>query len=141
MDVLDAASKDAQRRDCKKMADVTQTQQVDLPIPKSTWQMLVESNHDDCRELVEKLMEKSSRLKEKALGYETLNSLAKCMTAVPGMSLVGHQKSCVDPMNAVMRLVKSNTIKMISEGAIDVEKEMMKDCESLDEYLSSMPRR
>jgi len=135
MEDIDAASKVVQRRDGKKTADVTQTQQVDLPIPKSMWQMLVESNNDECKELVKKLMEKSPRLKEKALASETLHSLAKRMTAVPGMTLVGHQDSCADPMNAAMGSIESNTIKRISEGAIDVGKEMMKDCESLDEYL------
>jgi len=131
MEDIDAASKVVQRRDGKKTAEVTQTQVVDLPAPKCMWQMLVESNDDECKELVEKLMEKSPRLKEKALRSDTLHSLAKRMTAVPGMSLVGHQETCADPMDTA----ESNTIKKISEGAIEVGKGMMKDCESLDEYL------
>lgn len=135
MEDVDAASKVVQRRDGKKTAEVTQTQHVELPVPKCMWQMLMESNNDECKQLVEKLMEKSARLKEKALASETMHSLAKRMTAVPGMSLVGHQETCSDPMDAAMGSVESNTIKKISEGAIEVGKGMMKDCESLDEYL------
>jgi midasin (ATPase involved in ribosome maturation) len=75
MEDVDAASKVVQRRDGKKTAEVTQTQHVDLPMPKSMWQMLLESNNDECKELVEKLMEKSKRLKEKALASETVSSL------------------------------------------------------------------
>mmetsp|Transcript_27572 Transcript_27572/g.67054 ORF Transcript_27572/g.67054 Transcript_27572/m.67054 type:complete len:882 (+) Transcript_27572:118-2763(+) len=136
MEDIDAASKVVQRRDGKKTAEVTQTQHVELPVPKCMWQMILESNNDECKTLVEKLMEKSPTLKKYALGSGTMQALAQRMTAVPGMSLVGHQDACADPMDTAMGSVESNTIKKISEGAIEVGKGMMKDCESLDEYLS-----
>jgi len=136
MEDIDAASKVVQRRDGKKTADITQTQQVDLPTPKSMWQMLLESNDDDCKALVEKLIEKSKRLKEIATASGTMHSLAKRMTSVPGITLVGQQYQNGSDIDAGVGSVESNTIKKISEGAIDSGKEMMSSCESLDEYLS-----
>lgn len=136
MEDIDAASMVVQRRDGKKTAEITQTQQVNLPVPKSMWQMLLESNDGDCKELVEKLIEKSERLKETALASRTMHLLAKRLTSVPGMNLVGHQHQDGRDFDTGVSSVESNTIKKISEGAIDSGKDMISSCESLDQYLS-----
>lgn len=88
MEDVDAASKVVKRRDGKKMTGRVQIDDVELPLPKSIWQMLVECSEPDCVELVKTLVEKSGRLKEEALKPEVLQSIAKRMMILPGLGLV-----------------------------------------------------
>lgn len=85
---VDSASKVVKRRDGKKATDVVQSECTNLPSVKSMWTMLLESNESDCRELVELLMEKSERLKKEATKPEVLRSIAKRVSAMPGLGLV-----------------------------------------------------
>jgi SpoVK/Ycf46/Vps4 family AAA+-type ATPase len=87
MEDVDAASKVVKRRDGKNTTG-TQIDDVELPLPKSMWQMLVESSESDCVELVKTLIEKSERLKEEALKPEVLQSIAKRVMVLPGLGLV-----------------------------------------------------
>jgi chaperone BCS1 len=88
MEDVDAASKVVKRRDGKKKTTGIQIDDVELPLPKSIWQMLVESSESDCVELVKTLIEKSERLKEEALKPEVLQSISKRMMFLPGLGLV-----------------------------------------------------
>jgi chaperone BCS1 len=88
MEDVDAASKVVKRRDGKTKTPGIQIDDVELPLPKSIWQMLVESSESDCVELVKTLIEKSERLKEEALKPEVLQSIAKRMLVLPGLGLV-----------------------------------------------------
>merc|ERR1712165_335133 len=63
MEDVDAVSKVVRRRDGKTTAETTYTEQVEMPITKSMWRMLLESTNDNCRELVKLLVDKSERLK------------------------------------------------------------------------------
>lgn len=87
MEDVDAASKNVKRRDGRKTTGI-QIDDVGLPLPKSMWQMLVESSESDCVDLVKTLIAKSERLKEEALKPEVLQSIAKRMMVLPGLGLV-----------------------------------------------------
>ena len=105
MEDVDAASKVVKRRDGKVGPPMT-----GIAVPtdgtasdcgdsveetvktKSLWRTMLESNDDDCQELVKRLMEKNERLKEEATKTEVLMSLSDRM-ALPGLGLVGLQGS------------------------------------------------
>ena len=95
MEDIDAASNVVKRRDGKKGCDVMQSEYVDLPIPKSIWRMMLESNDSNCRTLVTQLMEKSDRLKAEATKPEVLISMTKRMMALPGLGLVGAEEDAL----------------------------------------------
>mmetsp|Transcript_8945 Transcript_8945/g.11179 ORF Transcript_8945/g.11179 Transcript_8945/m.11179 type:complete len:748 (-) Transcript_8945:392-2635(-) len=92
MEDVDAVSRVVKRRDGKLAgADVVLEEEIDLPSPKSVWQMLLESNSDVCRELVKTLTEKSERLKREARKPEILVNISKRMMMFPGLGLVGEE--------------------------------------------------
>eukprot|EP00548_Thalassiothrix_antarctica_P014530 CAMPEP_0194171790 /NCGR_PEP_ID=MMETSP0154-20130528/6337_1 /TAXON_ID=1049557 /ORGANISM="Thalassiothrix antarctica, Strain L6-D1" /LENGTH=715 /DNA_ID=CAMNT_0038884227 /DNA_START=1 /DNA_END=2145 /DNA_ORIENTATION=+ len=109
MEDVDAAAKLVKRRDGKNGNDHNlEEEPVDLPPPKSIWQMLLESNNSDCQKLVKELMGKSERLKAQATKPEILLSISKRMT-FPGFEFVGIEgnktlakfgKDAVDSANA-----------------------------------------
>merc|ERR1712232_61762 len=72
MEDVDAASKIVQRRDGKTTASVVHTEVHEAPKQKSPWTLFLESSDPSCKELVDKLMEKSPRLKAAALSSTTL---------------------------------------------------------------------
>jgi len=127
MEDIDAASKVVQRRDGKRTTAVAQTTQVNLPVPKTMWRMLLESHADECKELVDKLVEKSERLKENAMSSDTLRSFAERMNSIPGMTVVGHPAKSKEGSAAV---------KKIASDAVGDGNEMMEACKSLDDFLS-----
>lgn len=86
---VDAASKVVRRRIDKTTGYVAPKERAQLPQHKSTWQILLESNSPECRELVTLLMQKSDRLRIAALDSNVLESIARRMAAVPGLGLVG----------------------------------------------------
>mmetsp|Transcript_76804 Transcript_76804/g.138558 ORF Transcript_76804/g.138558 Transcript_76804/m.138558 type:complete len:792 (-) Transcript_76804:49-2424(-) len=88
MEDVDAASKVVHRRDGKSTASVTRTEVMEAPKPKTVWQILLESDQEECREVVKKLMEKSPRLKEAALSSTTLCGMAKQLLAPQGLGLL-----------------------------------------------------
>lgn len=89
MEDVDAASAVVRRRDDKRPGLAPKKETVELPPSKSSWKMLLESNSEDCRKLVTMLMEKSERLRAAALQSDVLECVARRMTMVPGLSLVG----------------------------------------------------
>jgi len=88
MEDVDAASKVVHRRDGKTTAAVTCTETLELPPPKTPWELLVESNDDECREAVKILMAKSERLKKAALSSKMLCGRAKMLIAPPQLELL-----------------------------------------------------
>jgi len=88
MEDVDAASKVVQRRDGKTTNAVTRTEVMDAPKSRTAWQILLESNDEECRQLVKQLMEKSPRLKEAAISSTTLCDMAKRLVAPPGLGLL-----------------------------------------------------
>jgi hypothetical protein len=122
---VDAASKVVHRRDGKRTADVTQTECVELPLPKSLFQLLLESNDSDCKELVELLTEKSERLKTEACKPGVLRAIAKRATLLPGLGLVGEGD---DEHNVVL--------KDIGEEAIEAADRLMTQFSTIDNFLS-----
>lgn len=86
---VDAVSNVVKRRDGKKTADIMHVENVDLPLGKSIWRMLLESGDENCQALVTTLLEKSERLKSEATKPENLKSLISGIADLPGLSLVG----------------------------------------------------
>lgn len=124
MEDVDAVSKVVKRRDGKKTADVTHTQQIDMPINKSLWTMLLESTDENCKELVEMLMEKSQKLKEAAKDPINTCTIAKRMGAVPGLTLVGEDTD-------------NEAAGKIAEEAIETAQELINKFTAVGEYLGS----
>ena len=109
---VDATSKVVRRRVEKhnlsgNLDMVASTEVLDLPSCKSTWKMLLESNNSDCRELVSTLIEKSDRLKAAALESDILESMARRMTVVPGIGLVGEEADDETLAGFVKEAIKS----------------------------------
>ena len=125
MEDVDAASKVVKRRDGKKTASVTRTEHVELPVPRSMWRLLLESQKEPCIELVKMLLEKSERLKKEAQAQDTLSSFAERMTSLPGLSLAGHEGD----------IGSSTTVQKIASEALESANKMMENSKKLDEYL------
>jgi SpoVK/Ycf46/Vps4 family AAA+-type ATPase len=123
MEDVDAASKIVRRRNDKRpVLGVAATDQVDLPSPKCTWKMILESNSDDCRELVTMLMEKSERLKAAALESDVLESVARRLTTVPGLSLVGEGW-------------EDDALARIGQDAVESANETIHALETVDRFI------
>mmetsp|Transcript_26143 Transcript_26143/g.48201 ORF Transcript_26143/g.48201 Transcript_26143/m.48201 type:complete len:778 (-) Transcript_26143:77-2410(-) len=88
MEDVDAASKVVQRRDGKATASVTQTEVIEAPRQKTGWEILLESNDEECRALVKLLMEKSEKLKKAALESKTVCNMAKQLVAPAGLGML-----------------------------------------------------
>jgi len=119
---VDAASKVVQRRDGKTTSDVIQTEQVDMPVPKSTWRMLLESNDSDCQELVKTLMEKSERLRQEATKPDVLVGITKQMMSIPALGLVGEE---------------GETFSKLGEDAVKSADNVLELFSSVDRFLGS----
>jgi chaperone BCS1 len=124
MEDVDAASKIVKRRDGKKTADMIQIDQLDMPLPKSLWHMLLESTESSCQDLVKKLMEKSDRLKEEATSSDLIKSIAQKIASVPGLSVIGEAGD--DP-----------SLQKISDEALLTTGQIMEDQTSMNNFLGS----
>jgi len=122
MEDVDAVSKVVHRRDGKTTAEVTYTENVDMPINKSMWKMMLGSTNDDCQELVKMLIEKSKRLKEAAKDSSQLCSAAQKLSAIPRLTLVGED-------------VKNETASKIASKAIKCAQEQMEMQNTVDEFI------
>eukprot|EP00551_Chaetoceros_affinis_P006512 CAMPEP_0203663286 /NCGR_PEP_ID=MMETSP0090-20130426/925_1 /ASSEMBLY_ACC=CAM_ASM_001088 /TAXON_ID=426623 /ORGANISM="Chaetoceros affinis, Strain CCMP159" /LENGTH=656 /DNA_ID=CAMNT_0050526173 /DNA_START=100 /DNA_END=2070 /DNA_ORIENTATION=+ len=124
MEDVDAVSKVVRRRDGKTAAETSYTEQVELPITKSLWTMLLESHDGDCKELVEVLMKSSERLKLAAKNPSILNSTAQKMTSIPGLTLVGEN-------------IDDETTSKITAEAIESAQNVLSQNQTLDQFLGS----
>ena len=129
MEDVDAASNVVKRRDGHKTADVVETETLDLPVPKSMWRMLLETSDSDCKELVEKLMEKSERLKKEAQKPEVLRAIAQRMMILPALGLVGEGSSSDDP-----------TLSKLSQEAVESASNLMSNYSTVDSFVSGHAR-
>jgi len=82
MEDIDAVSNIVRRRDGKKTTDVTCTEQVEVPITKSLWRMILESTNESCKELALELINKSERLKKAAHDLQILSASAHRMAII-----------------------------------------------------------
>jgi ATPase family associated with various cellular activities (AAA) len=119
---VDAASKVVRRR-VEKQLDSTPLELVDVPKPKSVWKMLLESNSENCRELVTMLMEKSERLREAAQS-DVLESIARRMTTVPGLSLIGEGS-------------EDEALSQIEAKAVEKANQLITSMDAADHFLGA----
>lgn len=117
---IDAVSHVVTRCDGRKSDETVQKEYVDIPIPKSIWLMMLESNDNNCRSLVTKLMDKSERLKAEATKPEVLLSISKRMMALPGLGLVG---------------AECEALSTIGEDAINTANVLMEQYSTVDRFL------
>jgi chaperone BCS1 len=122
MEDIDAAANVVKRRDGKTGADVVQRDYIDLPVPKSIWLMMLESNDDKCRTLVKTLMEKSERLKAEATKPEVLVGLSKRLLALPGLGLVG---------------ADGDALAEIGNEAVNSANHLMQQYDTVDRFLGN----
>merc|ERR1712038_87241 len=124
MEDVDAVSKVVRRRDGKTTAETTYTEQVEMPINKSIWKMLLESHDDNCQELVKLLIEKSERLKLASKNPSLMTSTARQMASIPGLTLVGENMD------------DEVTSKVASEAVQNAQK-VMSDNRTVDEFIGN----
>lgn len=122
MEDIDAASKIVKRRDTTKLSDDTPIDPKTLPPSKCLWHMLLESNESDCKELVEKLIEKSETLKLDAQREDLMVAVANRFHAVPGVGLVGSTSN--------IPIVES-----ICDEALQTTEQILDDHQTIDRYL------
>lgn len=125
MEDCDAASKVVKRRDDYK-GDRVEVERVELPVPKSLWRLMLESNSAQSQEVVASLMEKSDRLKVQAEKErpDILKAIAKRFNSTPALGLMN--EACID-----------GGIAEICAEAIDEAGEMKNKMQKLEEILNS----
>ena len=115
---VDAASKVVKRRSNKKAT--VEPEVAELPLQKSMWRMLLESNENDCRQLVELLVSKSERLREEATKPDVLRSISKRMMSVPG--LVGE--------------LNGDALQKLGNDAVESTNDLMQAYASVGRFMS-----
>uniref|UniRef100_A0A7S1CV99 AAA+ ATPase domain-containing protein n=1 Tax=Cyclophora tenuis TaxID=216820 RepID=A0A7S1CV99_CYCTE len=127
MEDVDAASKVVKRRDGKNPTMIDDAGAggdsfvADMPPAKSLWQMMLESNDDECRELVKSLMEKNERLKKEATKPEVLLALSNRM-ALPGLELIGEE---------------SEVLARVGDDAVEVASNLMEAFDTVDRFIGT----
>ena len=143
MEDVDAASKVVKRRDGKvgcasnifgsagddssssssSSSNDDQESVENVPLPKSLWRMMLESNDGECQQLVQTLMEKNPRLKEAATKPEVLIALSNRM-ALPGLGFVGQAAS-------------SEALAKVSDDAIGWANSLMNNFSTIDRFIGT----
>merc|ERR1712038_1455382 len=124
MEDVDAVSKVVRRRDGKTTAETTYTEQIEMPVTKSLWSMLLQSHDEGCKKLVKLLIEKSERLKDAAKNSDMLCSTAQKMASIPGLTLVGENTD-------------DDTTSKIAAEAVQSAQNMMKNSRTVDSFIGS----
>ncbi len=127
MEDVDAVSKVVCRRDGKETTEVTYTENVDVPITKSMWQMLLESTHSDCQGLVKLLIEKSEHLKTATKDPSNLASATKRMLSLPGLGMIGESTT-------------NNAASKISSEALKTAQKLMSDQRKAEDFLGNQAK-
>uniref|UniRef100_A0A7S2UCS0 AAA+ ATPase domain-containing protein n=1 Tax=Attheya septentrionalis TaxID=420275 RepID=A0A7S2UCS0_9STRA len=130
MEDVDAASKVVRRRDSRMTADMEQNEQVDVPLPKCMWRMLLESHDSDCRVLVTLLIAKSERLKKVAMEPATLRALTERMVILPGLGLIGESDESGIGGDATV-------LSKIGDEAIQSAEKLMNKYSTVDRFLGA----
>ena len=127
MEDVDAASNVVKRRDGKKTVPIMKTEQVYIQ-PKCMFHMLLNSNHEDCRNICELLMEKSERLRAEAQKPEVVRSVVGQMKALPGLTVA--TDSSDDP-----------SLKRIGREALEEADKIMDNAERVSKFLALHSRK
>lgn len=129
MEDCDAASKVVKRRDGRK-ADHAEVESIELPVPRSLWSLMLESNSSPCQEVVESLIEKSDRLRRQAEMERpnVLKAIAKRFNSTPALGF----------MDAA---VEDADIAQVCTRAIDAVGEMKDKMQRLGDILDSHAER
>jgi len=122
MEDIDAVSKIVRRRDGKMAAEVTDNDQIEVPIARSLWRMILESTNESCKELAVELINKSERLKKAAHDPQILSASAYRMARVPGLSLIGEN-------------TENDTTRKIAKEAISSVENLLTDHETVNSFL------
>jgi hypothetical protein len=92
------------------------------------WRMFLETSDSECKELVEKLMEKSERLKKETQKHELLRAVAQRMMILPALGLVGVGGSD-DP-----------ALAKLSQEAVESASNLMSNYSTVDSFVSGHAR-
>jgi hypothetical protein len=122
MEDVDSASNVVKRRDGKTTSDVIQTESLEIQ-PKSIWRMLLNSNSDECQELVNELMEKSERLRDDAKTPEVLRDVVLQMKSLPGLTIVSET-------------VEDPKLKKIGQDSLEAADQIMEKSTKVSEFLA-----
>ena len=122
MEDIDAAADVVKRRDGKTGAEIEQQEYLDVPPPKSLWQMMLESNDSHCRTLVKTLSEKSEKLRGEVIKPKVLYTLSKRMMTLPGLGLVGSD---------------ADVLAKIGEDAVNSVSTLLDQYSTIDQFLGS----
>jgi len=135
MEDIDAVGKIVKRRDGKTAAQVTCTDEVEMPITKSVWRMMLESTNVSCKELAKELMNRSERLKKAAQDPQILCASAHRVARIPGLSLIGEDYE----NDAVRKIVKeaASSMKVLIQDYETVDSFLGKHAKSLKQILDT----
>jgi len=135
MEDIDAVGKIVKRRDGKTAAQVTCTDEVETPITKSVWRMILESTNESCKELAKELMNRSEKLKKAAQDPQILCAKAHRVARVPGLSLIGEDSE----NDAVRKIVKeaASSMKVLIQDYETVDSFLGKHAKSLKQILDT----
>ena len=141
MEDVDAASNAVRRRDGKTChvdehdaSDMVLSMD-ELPKPKSPWQMFLESNDSECKDLIQLLIEKSDRLKQKFAESHVLTQAVEKLRALPGLGLVGEPTigdNASDHETSSMERISAKTLAAVTQ--------ITEDTETVDRFLGSQAR-
>lgn len=105
-------------------ADMVQVDQLDMPLPKPLFYMLLASDEESCKHLVNTLVEKSGRLKREATDPKLIKSVAKKIKSVAGLLVVGETGD-------------APSLKKISDEALATVNQCMNDQRTTNDFLKS----
>jgi SpoVK/Ycf46/Vps4 family AAA+-type ATPase len=144
MEDVDAASNIVKRRDGQNAARTVHTSDMDLSSAKSLFQMLLESGSSECKDVVDILIGKSSRLEKESgtLMPQALQSIARRVTNYPALSLIDaddptlehasnealeksyQRKDYYSKLDEIL-VANANAIKSLIESGADVDDEFV----------------
>ena len=127
---VDCCSKIVSRRDGKTAADLAKERAVgstlDLPEPKSLFQLFLQSSSENCKTAVETLMKKSERLRAEAERQRphVLKEIAQRLTRVPTLGMMDET-------------IENSDYGQVYQEALDLAEKQKDQYSKLDEILSA----
>ena len=121
----------------------------ELSVPKSVWQLFLESTESDCQALVKELMEKSPRLKEAASRSNVITGTVHSLRALPGLGLLGYPDATTNTTTTTTTSTKrgsrnrkreSSALDMLSTHALSSVQQLTRDNQVMGKYLSERAR-
>ena len=127
MEDVDAASQIVKRRDGKTGDDLVAPVTVDMPAPTALWSMLLESNEQDCKDLVQFLMGESEVLTAAAMEADLPRKVARRINSIPGLGVAGEA-------------FENPVLQDFRQEALENAKNIMENQATLDGYLAKQSR-